>query len=148
MAPDQWFGVLTGCRSRSTPKLRQPAAPAPMPGKADASSCGVISLSSSQFSAYPKLIMFACAFAAARDSAVNSYRDRAIDFVTRAFGWAPGAAARAMRQSFVHDALDRASAAPALHVAAKAAIDFVRGQRLRSRSSYQVAYRLVAKHVA
>jgi hypothetical protein len=83
-----------------------------------------------------------------RDSAVNSYRNRAIDFVTGAFGWAPGAAARAMRQSFVQDALDRAGAATALHVAAKAAIDFVRGQRLRSRSSYQVAYRLVAKHVA
>src|ERR1700737_1702804 len=102
MAPDQWLGWLPGCRSLSTPKLRQPAAPAPMPGKADASSCGVISLSSSQFSAYPKLrsLMFACAFAAARDSAVNSYRDRAIDFVTGAFGWAPGAAARANAPEF------------------------------------------------
>lgn len=83
-----------------------------------------------------------------RDSAVYSHRDRAINFVTGALGWATRTPARAIRQSFVQDTFDGAGAATALHVAAKAAIDFVRGQRLRSRSSYQVAYRLVAKHVA
>jgi hypothetical protein len=65
-----------------------------------------------------------------------------------ATGWAIGAAARAIRRSFVQDALDGAGAATALHGAAKAAVDLVRGQRLRSRSRYHVPYLVVAKHIA
>src|ERR1700719_2384932 len=38
-----------------------------------------------------------------RDSAVYSHRDRAINFVTGALGWATRTPARAIRQSFVQD---------------------------------------------
>jgi hypothetical protein len=55
-----------------------------------------------------------------------------------------GAAARAIRQSFVQDALDGTGAATALHPAAKAAVDLVRGQRLRSSSRHHVPYLVVA----
>ena len=47
--------------------------------------------------------------------------------VTGASGWAIGVPVRANRQSFVHDALDGADAATALHIAAKAPVDFLRG---------------------
>ena len=46
--------------------------------------------------------------------------------VTGATGWAIGVPVRAIRQSFVHDALDGADAATALHTAAKAAVHFLR----------------------
>jgi multidrug efflux pump subunit AcrA (membrane-fusion protein) len=52
--------------------------------------------------------------------------------------------ARAIRQNFVQDAFDGRGAATALHTAAKAAVDLVRGQRLRSSSRHHVPYLVVA----
>ena len=82
-----------------------------------------------------------------RDAGVNS-RNVVKAWVIGGTGWATGAAARAIRQSFAQDALDGAGAATTLHTAAKAAVDLVRGQRLRSSSRHHVAYLVVAKHVA
>jgi hypothetical protein len=64
--------------------------------------------------------------------------------MTGATGWATGAAARAIRQSIVQDALDGTGAATALHTAAKASVDLVRGQRLWSSSCHHVPYLVVA----
>jgi hypothetical protein len=78
-----------------------------------------------------------------RNAAVQS-RDGVDGSMTGAIGCATRAAARAIRQSFVQDALDGTGAATALHTAAKAAVDLVRGQRLRSSGRHNVPYLVVA----
>jgi hypothetical protein len=137
MAPDQWFGMLTDYRSRSTPKLRQPAAPAPDAGK---SRCIFLRRDESK-----QLLVFCLSKIAVVNARlrVSGSRDSAT-----VRGWATGTAARAIRQSFVQDTFDGAGAAAALDIAAEAAVDFVRGQRLRPRGRYHVAHLVVAKHVA
>ena len=108
-----------------------------MPGKADLFSCGGMECK--------QLLLFRLSEIAVVSVRLHLCGSRAFATVR---GWATGTAARAVRQSFVQDTFDGAGAATALHIAAEAAVDFVRGQRLRSGGRYHVAYLVVAKHVA
>jgi hypothetical protein len=137
MAPGQWSGVLTGYRSRSTPILRQPAAPA---SDARKSRCIFLRRDKSK-----QLLVFRLSEIAVVSVRLHVCGSRAFATVR---GWATGTAARAIRQSFVQDTFDGAGAATALHTAAEATVDFVRGQRMRPRGRYHVAHLVVAKHVA
>jgi hypothetical protein len=85
-----------------------------------------------------------CAIDDASWNAGVHLRDVVEGSMTGATGWATGAAARAIRQSIVQDALDGTGAATALHTAAKASVDLVRGQRLWSSSCHHVPYLVVA----
>ena len=99
-----------------------------MPGTADLFSCGVMECK--------QLLLFRLSEIAVVSVRLHLCGSRAFATVR---GWATGTAARAIRQSFVQDTFDGAGAATALHIAAEAAVDFVRAQRLRPRGRYNVA---------
>jgi hypothetical protein len=108
-----------------------------MPGKADLFSCGVME--------YKQLLLFRLSEIAVVSVRLHLCGSRAFSTVR---GWTTDTAPRVIRQSFLQDTFDGAGAATALHIAAEAAVDFVRGQRSRPRGRYHVAYLVVAENVA
>ncbi len=120
--------------SRTSAASRSPASDA---GKADLFSCGGMECK--------QLLLFRLSKIAVVSVRLHLCGSRAFSTVR---GWTTGTAARVIRQSFVQDTFDGAGAATAVHIAAEAAVDFVRGQRLRPRGRYHVAYLVVAKNVA